>query len=1081
MDVLSVGPGNIVTSSYDGSIRSINRIAEARVLLKQVNNLSSSRLIDEDTSNKIRRATMVAFVEIASTEAYSTSGDTTDLVDSRKLYREAIVDNMVNRIKSVTSSQEKIIHLVRGVTGSGKSTYARDLKKKLGADAIVETDQIKEILFNDFWNEGAGVSPEPRQLHKEASLICSRVVDKLCERGVGFILVQRFEKIEDAKRIVSISERYGYGWSVYSVTPDYVDIARNNITRSRSLLNINTFSPSSLQKSIIKYTETASYFYRLAALPCVLTMCDVRQQKQGMFSETYYKKDGVNIYVNSNPSIHSPLLSSRDSKEIEDYAIFTDNDILKYQNFFDRNKGNDVAFKTATLRAVRSISRSAKGDVSLANKDKLTSDAISALYELRSPNRLLRETIDFIYNKRFVDINSNDDLKAFILEVVRRTTGLDGQAALRANETGKYLMVGDIDSHFDEFIENLFDKMKTERNRIYVAAYILWSIDFTGHYFADGCSRVSMLIAQWYLTRTGSDMPDIERRLDNESSVRSSYRGRHHMARDDIYNKTVNEQKFRQFYKYYKSLFKKTSRPVIPCAGGYIFDQKGRILLLRSAKGKDMGKYVVPGGKIERGESPVSAFIREVFEETGISVQNISLIGKRRYIAPSGRRYVMYDFTAQAVDTNVNINNESIASEWILPIEIEPSECTASTINGLDEYLHITEVVDKSAKSRPGQLIYPVGHNHATGTLEKAYIEKKMLNYSWALEENISRVVLHGILPFSAAISSILPHIKDLKGKSGLTEKDRNSNALRPSSFLDYNNETLHLFNFPGDDILRHYALLFKKYGPTSSYDLDIIRYPEIDKNILRLTGLTSQIIRSGDIVYLGYSTRLKELLLVGDFIHLGTVENFWYISSRFKLGGSVLNVLECKFGHWGDISATLSYRLCELGAKTIIHNGKVGTLIDQSEVYSRVYIPNQFTVYSPSGEMSAIPIENALSSFIPFQSGNHISCSTPLDETVEFMNIANDHRAETVDIESSRIAESIAIYNEKHSRDIKFGAIHYASDYVGIPDDEFTSYNLSNEHDQNPQTWKNAVLEDIFNVITYTIAGIGRDEENFN
>lgn len=64
---------------------------------------------------------------------------------------------MVNRIKSVTSSQEKIIHLVRGVTGSGKSTYARDLKKKLGADAIVETDQIKEILFNDFWNEGAGV------------------------------------------------------------------------------------------------------------------------------------------------------------------------------------------------------------------------------------------------------------------------------------------------------------------------------------------------------------------------------------------------------------------------------------------------------------------------------------------------------------------------------------------------------------------------------------------------------------------------------------------------------------------------------------------------------------------------------------------------------------------------------------------------------------------------------------------------------------------------------------------------------------------------------------------------------------
>lgn len=60
--------------------------------------------------------------------------------------------------------------------------------------------------------------------------------------------------------------------------------------------------------------------------------------------------------------------------------------------------------------------------------------------------------------------------------------------------------------------------------------------------------------------------------------------------------------------------------------------------------------------------------------------------------------------------------------------------------------------------------------------------------------------------------------------------------------------------------------------------------------------------------------------------------------------------------------------------------------------------------------------------------------------------------------------------YSSEYDRDVKFGAIHYASDFVVPPDDTFTSYNLSNEHDRNPQAWKDAVLQDIFNVIIYSI-----------
>lgn len=1070
MDVFSISPGGVLLSSYDGSVQLIDSQLKAVSMLKRINNLHQERRIDEWAADRIRRAIMVAFVDINSVEAYSLSGDVA--VESRQIYREAIVDAIV-RDFNVTSPQpsNKTIHLIRGITGSGKTTYAVRLKEKLGANGFIETDQIKDTLFRDFWSKGMGVCPEPRQLHKEASLICEILVDKLCRRGMGFILVQRFEKMKDAERIMQISENYGYKWNIYSITPDYVDIARNNITRSRSILNINTFSPKSLQKAITEYTKTASYFYRLATLPNIFSMCDVQQRAHGVFEEIYYKKDGINMYVDNNPSIHSPLISSRDSKEIENYALFVDADMQRYENFFHRNE-NSKAIKASALRILHSISRSANGNVNLVNKDSSTCDILNDFYATHRQTQILRELVEFIYNKRFLSINDKDDLKNFIFEVVRRSTGLSNKHLFRTRETGKYLLVCDIKEHFNSFISNLFDKIRHERNRVYVASYILWSIDFTGHYFADGCSRVSTLIALWYLMRTGCELPVMERRLDDELNVRSSYRGRYHMNRKAIYS-DINKDRFKSFYRYYKSLFKKPARPVILCAGGYIFNQRGEMLLLRSSKGKDVGKYVIPGGKMNREECAQECFARETGEETGLSIENISFLGKRKYIAPSGRRYLMYDFTAQASNTSVNINCESVASEWIFPIDINFSECTASTLDGFKKYLYIDEIIKGIAVCKISKFKLRSDQVHATGVLEKAYVRKKMTNYLWALQPCLRKIIIHGILPFNAAISSRLPEYDSgaNSSKSGFVCKDRNSNALRPSSFLDVDNKTLHLFNFPGNDILKHYALLFSRYPKTASCTINIANYPKISKSLIKFTGLKGNIVRNGDIVYLGYSTRLKEFLYASGVKPVSVVENFWYISSRFKLENSVINVLECKYGHWGDIAASLSWQLCKLGAKTIIHNGKVGTIVNQSEVYSRVYIPSQFAIYhSCDGVMSAVPIDNVLSSFIPFRSGCHVSCSTPLDETNHFLETARAHHIETVDIESSKIAKAIADYNDRYNCNINFGAIHYASDYVGLPDIVFTSYNLSNEHDKNPQTWKDAVLQDIFNVIVYSI-----------
>jgi 8-oxo-dGTP pyrophosphatase MutT (NUDIX family) len=57
-------------------------------------------------------------------------------------------------------------------------------------------------------------------------------------------------------------------------------------------------------------------------------------------------------------------------------------------------------------------------------------------------------------------------------------------------------------------------------------------------------------------------------------------------------------------------------------AGGLVFDG-GDVLVLR----RTSGEWVMPKGKVEQGELPSAAAVREVTEETGLSVAVVSPVG----------------------------------------------------------------------------------------------------------------------------------------------------------------------------------------------------------------------------------------------------------------------------------------------------------------------------------------------------------------------------------------------------------------------------------------------------------------------
>lgn len=69
-----------------------------------------------------------------------------------------------------------------------------------------------------------------------------------------------------------------------------------------------------------------------------------------------------------------------------------------------------------------------------------------------------------------------------------------------------------------------------------------------------------------------------------------------------------------------------TGVPVVLVAAVALVDADGRVLIARRPEGKAMaGFWEFPGGKVEEGERPEAALIRELQEELGIDVAEACL------------------------------------------------------------------------------------------------------------------------------------------------------------------------------------------------------------------------------------------------------------------------------------------------------------------------------------------------------------------------------------------------------------------------------------------------------------------------
>ncbi len=107
-----------------------------------------------------------------------------------------------------------------------------------------------------------------------------------------------------------------------------------------------------------------------------------------------------------------------------------------------------------------------------------------------------------------------------------------------------------------------------------------------------------------------------------------------------------------------------------------IFDEKrGKVLLTQRA---DNGRWCLPGGGMDSGESVAQACEREVWEETGLCARVTRLVGvysnpDQLVIYPDGNKafFVVLSFEAEIIDGELGLSDETTAFGYFSLEEME--------------------------------------------------------------------------------------------------------------------------------------------------------------------------------------------------------------------------------------------------------------------------------------------------------------------------------------------------------------------------------------------------------------------------
>ena len=99
------------------------------------------------------------------------------------------------------------------------------------------------------------------------------------------------------------------------------------------------------------------------------------------------------------------------------------------------------------------------------------------------------------------------------------------------------------------------------------------------------------------------------------------------------------------------------SEPAIFTNMCMISDGRGNVLV-QDRRNPDWPGITFPGGHVEPGEAFTDSVVREVFEETGLTIENPQLCGLKQFQTQEGERYVVFLYRADRYHGTLRSSSE---------------------------------------------------------------------------------------------------------------------------------------------------------------------------------------------------------------------------------------------------------------------------------------------------------------------------------------------------------------------------------------------------------------------------------------
>jgi 8-oxo-dGTP diphosphatase len=124
----------------------------------------------------------------------------------------------------------------------------------------------------------------------------------------------------------------------------------------------------------------------------------------------------------------------------------------------------------------------------------------------------------------------------------------------------------------------------------------------------------------------------------------------------------------------------------VPCVGAVVHDDEHRLLVVRRGRAPAAGRWSLPGGRVEAGETDADAVRREVREETGLDVLVGRRVGTVERDGPDGLVYDIRDYACSVTGGRLRPGDDASEVRWVRRRELLALDTTDGLVDTLDAW-----------------------------------------------------------------------------------------------------------------------------------------------------------------------------------------------------------------------------------------------------------------------------------------------------------------------------------------------------------------------------------------------------------